>query len=172
MKTTIQETDVLMESDVCCPEFDPTLLDNKKHEWTDKLFLKDSIPEFFHVPLPKTFGKAVTRMWKKVNDADAAPDAKDFLLLAYDPTPFKSELLMSITKEIPGEEVAKLSGTYYSKVFDGPYNQVPKYMKEMNKYLASMQLKAKKYFFHYAYCPDCAKKYGHNYVMALAEVKC
>lgn len=77
---------------------------------------------------------------------------------------------MAITKEIPGEENVKLSGNFISKVFDGPYNNVPSYMKEMNEYLASVNKAAKKYYFYYAYCPKCAKKYGHNYIVALAEV--
>lgn len=170
MKTTTQETDVLIDSNICCPEFDPTLWENTKHLWNKKLFLKDSIPELFHMPLPGTFGKAVTRMWKKAHEASALPDIDDTLLLAHDTSPFKSELLMAITKEIPGEEIIRLSGTYMSKVFDGPYNHVPKFIKEMDSYLASLKMKAKKYYFYYAYCPDCAKKYGHNYIVAVAEV--
>lgn len=170
MKPMTQENPVLEESEACCPEFDRSPWDNKKHVWSDKLFLKDSVPELFHIPLPSMYGKVITRMWKKANDAGAAPDLKDFLLLAYDPSPFKGELFLAITKEIPGEENVKLSGTYMSKVFDGPYNQVPKYIKEMEGYLASLKMKAKKYYFYYAYCPKCAKKYGHNYIVALAEV--
>jgi hypothetical protein len=33
---------------------------------------------------------------------------------------------MTVTKEIPGAENVQLSGTFLSKVFDGPYNAVPK----------------------------------------------
>jgi len=170
MKTMTQENPVLEESEVCCPEFDRAPWDNKKHIWIDKLFMKDTVPELFHIPLPSMYGKVITRMWKKANDAGVAPDLKDFLLLAHDPSPFKGELFLSITKEIPGEDNVKLSGTFMSKVFDGPYNHVPKYMKEMDGYLVSLKMKAKKYYFYYAYCPKCAKKYGHNYMVAFAEV--
>jgi hypothetical protein len=170
MKTLADEKPILDESKVCCPEFDPVPWENKKHVWNDKLFLKDSVPELFHIPLPSMYAKVITRMWDKVNLYSAAPETKDFLLLAYDPSPFKSELLMAITKEIPGEETVKLSGTFFSKVFDGPYNKVPKYIKEMDGYLATLKLKARKHYFYYAYCPDCAKKYGHNYIVAIAEV--
>jgi effector-binding domain-containing protein len=170
MKTMTQENPVLEESDVCCPVFDPALWNNKRHEWSNKLFLKDSVPEIFHIPLPSMYGKVITRMWEKANDTGAVPALKDFLLLAHDPSPFKSELFMAITKEIPGEENVRLSGTYMTRVFDGPYNHVPKYIKEMDGYLASLKLKAKKYYFYYAYCPKCSKKYGHNYIVAFAEV--
>lgn len=171
MKTTVQENEPITVSDeLCCPEFDPAPWENKEQTWNNKLFLKDSVPELLHIPLPGIYGKAITHMWKKAQDAGAAPDLKDFLLLAHDPSPFKGELYMSITKEIPGEENVRLSGTFISKVFDGPYNKVPSYIKETDKYLASINKTAKKYYFYYAYCPKCAKKYGHNYIVALAEV--
>ncbi len=170
MKTATEENVVLEKRDECCPVFDPTPWDHKKHVWSNKLFLKDSVPELFHIPLPSSFSKVITRMWKKVNDAGAAPETKDFLMLAHDPSPFKGELFLAVTKEIPDEEIVKFSGTYMSKVFDGPYNGVPKYIKEMDGYLASLKMKAKKYYFYYAYCPKCAKKYGHNFIVAFAEV--
>lgn len=171
METTAEKTKTTSESaEECCPEFDPTLWNNVEHKWEDKLFLKDSVPEIFHIPLPGVYGKAITRMWKKAEDAGAAPDRKDFLLLAYDPSPFKGELYMAITKEIPGEENVRLSGNFISKVFDGPYNKVPTYIKEMNGYLADKRKVAKKYYFYFAYCPKCAVKYGHNYIVALAQV--
>lgn len=170
MNTQTLENPVLSKPDVCCPEFDPSLWDHKRHVWNNKLFLKDSVPEIFHIPLPSTYGKVITRMWKKASDANATPDIKDFLLLAHDPSPWKGELLLAVTKEISGEKHELLSGTFMSLVFDGAYNKVPEYIREMDGYLASMKIKAKKYYFYYAYCPKCAKKYGHNYIVALAHV--
>lgn len=155
---------------ICCPEFDPTLWSHKEHEWRDKLFLKAHVPELFHMPLPGTYKKAITKMWKTAELAGAAPGLKDFLLLAYDPSPFKSELYMTITKDIPGEDVVRLSGKFISMVFDGPYNHVPQYMAQMEDYLAGLGTRARKFYFYFAYCPKCAKKYGHNYVVALAQV--
>ena len=35
---------------------------------------------------------------------------------------------------------------------------------------ASQGKKAGKYYFYYTSCPKCAKKYGHNYIVAFAEV--
>lgn len=109
-------------------------------------------------------------MWKKAQDAGAAPEMKDFLLLAYDPSPWKSELYMSVTKEVPDAENVRFTGTFISKVFDGPYNHIPKYLNEFRRYLVLKDLTAKKYYFYYTYCPKCAKKYGHNYIVAFAEI--
>ena len=109
-------------------------------------------------------------MWETAKNAGAAPEIKDFLLLAYDPSPWKSELYMSVTKEVPGANNIKLSGTFATKVFDGPFNHIPKYLKEFEEYLKKINKTAKKYYFYYTTCPKCAKKYGHNYIVAFAEI--
>jgi len=110
-------------------------------------------------------------MWKKAQDAGAAPAMKDFLWLAYDPSPWKSEHYIHVTKEVPNAENVSLTGTFVSKVFDGPYNAVPKWAKEMDEYLAREGNKPKKSYFYFTTCPRCAKRYGHNYVVAFAEVE-
>jgi len=151
-----------------CPEFDPATLDGKTHVWKDKLFLQDSVRQIFHIPLG--MGKVITRMWKQVEEAKANPDPKEWLLLCYDPSPWKSELHMSVTKEVPGGKMVKLTGTFLSKVYDGPYNSVPKYMKEMEKFVESQGKKSIKHYIHYTYCPKCAKKFGHNYMVFFTQV--
>jgi len=153
----------------CCPEFDVKYWDNKTHIWKDKLFLKDDVKQIMHFPI--NMGKVITRMWQQVDTAKAGPDTKDFLILAYDPSPWKSELFMTVTKNIPGSNIVKISGTFISKVFDGPYQDVPKWLAQMDKYLADKNQKSLKYYIHYAYCPKCAKKYGHNYGIVFAQVK-
>lgn len=47
---------------------------------------------------------------------------------------------------------------------------VPKFIKQMNGYLAAQGKKAKDYYIHYAYCPKCAKKYGDNYMILFAKI--
>lgn len=160
-----------MEEKECCPKFDPQPWEGTTHEWKDKLFLIDSVPQFMHMPLPGVYGKAITRMWKLAEKYDAVPEMKDFILLSYDPSPWKSILYLSLTKEIPDEKhMGKLSGTFISKVFDGPFQNVPKYLKETEAYLTIQGKKAKKYYFYYTTCPKCAKKYGHNYIVVFAEI--
>jgi hypothetical protein len=154
----------------CCPVFDPKPWDNVTHNWVDKLFIRDYLPQFLHMPLPSMMGKVIGRMWKKAEESGAAPEVKDFMLLAYDPSPWKSELYMNVTKEVAGAENIKLTGTFISKVYDGPFNHVPKYMKDLNSYVDSLGKKPLKHYFYYTTCPKCAKKYGHNYIVAIAEV--
>lgn len=154
----------------CCPRFDPTPWDNKTHEWRDKLFIKDSIPQFMHMPWPPMVGKVIVRMWDSAKKANAAPEASDVVFLAYDPSPWKSEFFLSVTKEVPSVENITLSGTFISKVFEGPYRNVPKWMAQMDTFLAEQNKKAIKYYFYYTTCPKCAKKYGKNYVVVFAQI--
>lgn len=158
-----------MNNDICCPEFNVARYQNKEHVWKNKPFVKADVKQIFHMPL--NMGKVITETYAKITDAKAEVQAEDFLMLAYDPSPWKSELHFTVIKEVPGLEYVTLSGEFISKVFDGPYNAVPQWIQEFDEYLAKKNQKALKYYFHYAYCPKCSKKYGHNYVVAFAQVK-
>lgn len=152
----------------CCPEFDPKIFQEKTNIWKDKLFLQGEVRQMFHIPL--NMSSVVKKMFKKIEDAKASPPAKDFLMLCYDPSPWKSEIYMTITKDIHKEKVAKLTGTFLTKVYDGPYNAVPRWIKDMDSYVSKKGKAVKKYYFHYSYCPKCSKKYGHNYCVAFAQI--
>ncbi len=156
-------------SQPCCPKFDPKPWENTQHLWKDKLFIKGHVAQIFHIPL--NMNSVMSKLWKQIEKEKASPDTSDFLMLAYDPSPWESELYMSVTKEIENAENSKISGTFISKVFDGPYNAVPKWIEEFDEYLKKDEKIAKKYYFYYTTCPKCAKEYGHNYVVAFAQVE-
>lgn len=155
----------------CCPKFDTDPWDNKIHIWENKHFIKDSIPVFLHFPIPFMIKKLITRMWNMAQEAGAAPDIKEFLMLITDPSPWKSEFYLAVEKEIPLAENIKMNGTFFTKVFDGPYNAVPKWIKEMDKIVKEKGKIVKTFYFHYTTCPKCAKLYGHNYTVGFAEVE-
>ncbi|MFA6127902.1 MAG: hydrolase [Bacteroidales bacterium] len=153
----------------CCPVFDPEPWDRKTLEWEDKLFLKDSLRTFFHIPSPVTVGKVIGRMWKTAQDAGAAPELKDVIMMANDPSAFRGDYYLNLTKEIPGANLVRITGTFYTRVFDGPYNAVPKWIRELK---AEGEAKGKRFtdfYFYYTTCPKCAKIYGHNYTVAFAR---
>ena len=108
------------------------------------------------MPLLGTFGKTVGRMWKRIEEAGASPDTKDFIMLAAEASPWKGELYINVLKEIPNAENVRLSGTYIARV--------------LNQYANQKGKSVRKYYFYYTTCPKCAKIYGHNYVVAFAEV--
>ncbi len=155
--------------DICCQEFNPALWDNKQQHWDKKLFVRGYIRQLFHMPL--NMGKVYPRMCAQIEAAGAMPPASEFLGLFYDPSPWKSEAYMTVTKEVPGLEKVEISGNFFSRVFDGPYQAIPKFYKEVEAEAKRQGRQLGKVYFHYAYCPKCAKKYGHNYIVAFAEEK-
>jgi len=160
-----------MESNECCLKFNVEKWDKKTFKWNSKKFIKDSIPEIFHIPIPSTIDKKITRMWSAVEKNNAAsPNKEDTLILFRDPTPFKGEIYISVDKDVLNEDNVTLSGTFISRVFDGGYNDVPKFIKSMQEYLSETNNIAKDYYIHYAYCPKCAKEYKHNYMIIFAKV--
>lgn len=157
--------------DECCPEFDVSKWDKKREVWENRMFIKETMPTLFHMPFPPTIGKKITRMYKLVDKADAhLPDKSDTLILFRDPSAFRSEIYYSVSKQVADAQNSEISGTFVSRVFDGKYNEIPKFIKEMDRYLNESGESAKDYYIHYAYCPLCAKKYGHNYVTLFAKV--
>ena len=157
--------------EACCPIFHPEKWEDKTYEWNKKKFIKASVPTLFHIPLPPMIGKRVTKMMKLAEDAQRlSENREDILLLFMDPTAFKSDMYLSVTDTVPHAENTTLSGTFVSKVFDGPFNSAPKFMKQMNDYLNKKGKKVKDYYVHYAYCPKCAKEAGHNYMVLFAAL--
>jgi hypothetical protein len=155
----------------CCPKFQVEKWDKKTFNWENKLFLKETISTFFHIPFPPMIGKKVMKMHHQAQSSDATiPDKSEALILFRDPTAFKSEIYYSVTREVDGANNTPISGSFIAGVFDGPYNSVPGFIKEMDKYLNERQLTAKDYYVHYAYCPKCAKETGHNYMILFAQI--
>jgi len=155
----------------CCPKFKTDKWDNKTFTWDSKHFIKESVPAFFHIPYTPMIGKKMKKIFNLAEEAQAnIPDLSEALVLFHDPTPFKSEIFLSVTHEVEGANNVNLSGDFVAGVFDGPYNSMPQHLKTMNERLSNENQKAKDYYVHYAYCPKCAKKFGHNYMVLFAEV--
>ncbi len=161
-----------MRNEECCPEFHVEKWDKVDHSWENKHFIKESIPTFFHIPFPPMIGSKITKMWNRVQKSGAAmEDIEESLVLFYDPSPFQSEIYIAVNKEVPDAQNITLSGNFTSMVFDGPYNGIPVFIKEMDRYLESKGKKAQNYYVHYAYCPRCQKKFGHNYAALFAKTE-
>ncbi|WP_273565665.1 hydrolase [Maribacter halichondriae] len=173
MKERNEDSTVIKQrNEECCPTFNLEKWDEKTHHWDHKKFIKASVPTLFHIPLPPMIGNQVTKMMRLAEDSNnLAADREDILLLFSDPSAFKSDLHLSVENTVPEAENTTLSGTYVSKVYDGPFNSVPKFIKKMDSYLKKHQQKANRYYVHYAYCPKCAKREGHNYMVLFAELE-
>ncbi len=152
----------------CCPPFTPEPWDNKTFEFEDKLFVRATTRNFLHIPL--TMAGMITKTWKMIEDAGAnSPD--EFVLLSYDLSPWKSEHLFWVTKEVPGAEMVSMTGTFRTKVYEGPYKMVPKWCKDMEEQIQKEGKEVKKLYWFYTTCPKCSKHYGKNYLVAFAQVR-
>jgi hypothetical protein len=155
----------------CCPELNVEKWDKKTIQWEQKRFIKVTMPTLFHMPLPSMLGKKMMKLHElAVKENATIEDVSEALILFRDPSAFKSEIYYAVTKEVPGADNCEISGNFESVVYDGSYNKVPVFMKEMDSYLKQTGKTAKDYYIHYAYCPKCAKNYGHNYMILFARI--
>jgi hypothetical protein len=143
----------------------------KNFVWKNKPFITDSMRTFFHIPSLSSINKKMTSLYNSAkNSKKISKKTDEVLILFRDPSAFRSEIYFSVTGKVKEAKNVNLSGTFVAKVFDGPYKAVPKFIKEMNEYLAKKGKKAKDYYIHYAYCPKCAKKYGNNFMIIFAKI--
>jgi hypothetical protein len=150
----------------CCPIFDPEPWDEKEVTWQDKLFIKDHVTSFLHIPL--NFGKVVVRNMKIIEDAQAGNPQN--LMLSDEKSLWGSDVYIAVSQEVPGAKLERVSGTFLTKVFEGGYQNAGKWAKEMESYVRSKGKEIKKTYFWYTTCPKCAKAYGKNYTVILAMV--
>lgn len=156
------------DDEPCCAPFDPAPFEDTVHAWHDRLFATAIILAVAHVPVGMT--AAVTRLFRLAEAAGAIPPAGDQLMLMHDPSPWRTELLVAVTKDVPGAAMERISGTFFTKVFDGPYRDVPKWIEATEATVAERGERAQRYFLRYAYCPKCVRKYGRNFCVVYAQV--
>lgn len=150
----------------CCAKFNPKPWDNKKVVWKNKVFLKDHVASFFHVPL--NFGAVATRMMKKIFDAKAMP--KDVIMFTDENSLFGADVFVNVTKPVPNSKMEIITGKFLSKVFEGPFKNMGQWIREMKDFVASKGQVSDKFYYYYTTCPKCAKLYGKNYVVILAKI--
>ncbi|MGD8909435.1 MAG: hypothetical protein PVI92_08795 [Chromatiales bacterium] len=151
----------------CCPKFNPEGWDEQDLHFVDKLFVKAMTRSLFHIPLN------MGTIYPKTSNAIEAAEAFDMdqvIVLSHDISAWRAEHFFSVTKEVPGQEMVRLTGDFVTKVFEGPYKNAPRWEKELEAFVQSRGKQVKKTYFFYTTCPKCAKYYGKNYVIGVAEV--
>ncbi|MBN1764656.1 MAG: hypothetical protein JW860_05310 [Sedimentisphaerales bacterium] len=152
----------------CCPRFNPELWDEKEITWGDKLFVQDRVTSFLHIPL--NFGKVMVRNMDKIQKSQAMDQDQDLIVLSDENSLWGADVYISVNKELDQAQMARLSGTFLTKVFEGPYRNMRHWITQMKEYVASAGKDIKKIYFYYTTCPKCAKVYGKNYVVILAQI--
>lgn len=151
----------------CCPPFDPVPWDDKIFQWENKKFVKDKVHTFFFMPL--NFGGVMRRVDAKVRAAGAS--FVENMGLSDHTSRWNMDLYLAVDKNVPGMDNTSLSGKYYSKVYEGPFQDTGKWCKDYEALAKAKGLTIKKWFMWYTTCPKCAKKYGKNYTVILGQVE-
>lgn len=151
----------------CCPRFSPEGWDGQVLHFDHKPFVRATTRSLAHVPLN------MGRVFARVNEhAEAAGsfDMDQFIVLSRDSSAFAGEHLFAVTKPVPDEEMVALSGDFLTRVFEGPYMQARHWAADMEDAARKTGHAAKAVWFFYTTCPKCAKAYGKNYVVGVAEL--
>jgi hypothetical protein len=151
----------------CCPRFHPENWDGLRLHFNNKLFVRATTHAVFHMPVD--MGRVFRRVQEHL-EAAGAFDEGDFMVLSRDMGAWTSEHFFAAAREVPGEDMVHMSGTFVTKVFDGPYHEAKHWHEEMKRLAAANGNREADIYFFYTTCPNCAKHYGHNYVVGFAEI--
>jgi|SRR3989339_215569 len=150
----------------CCEPFNPELWHDKEITWANKAFVKDHVISFLHIPL--NMGSKITRNMELIGKSNAK--AAHQLMLADEKSLWGADIYIDVAGPVSGARMAALSGTFMTRVFEGPYSQAGKWAGQMAEYVKSKGRPLKKLYFSYTTCPKCAKAYGKNYVVLFAQI--
>jgi len=163
----MKSKDIMKKTETgCCPKFNPKPWQNKTITWKNKYFVQSQTKSFFHIPL--NIGKVMKQLMEKIDRADA--QSPDFLGLFDENSLWGADVYVAVTKNVPGLRMKMISGTFMTKVFEGPYYNAGKWAKEMETHVTKKGKEIKKLYFYYTTCPKCAKHYGKTYTVLLAKI--
>ncbi len=128
--------------------------------------MKDRVRSFLHIPL--NFGAVMRRNVAAIEAAGAKPET--MVVLSDENSLWGADVYLEVAKDVPGASMATISGTFLSRVFEGPYRDIRKWIEDMKALVRGQGKDLRKLYFFYTTCPKCAKKYGKNYVVILARV--
>jgi hypothetical protein len=152
----------------CCAVPNTKDWDEQEVTFEEKRFIRMYTRSLFFVPL--NMSKVMTRIQELANTAGAEMPPQDGMILSRDLSPWKAEQLYAVKKPVEGADNVTLSGKFVTKVFEGQYQDVKKWYDTLREYVASRGETVDKVYFFYTTCPKCAKHYGKNYVIGLAQV--
>jgi hypothetical protein len=166
LTSNLPKLDMSTSTTGCCPVFNPADWDNKVFEFKNKPFIKDHTVSFLHVPL--NMSRVMKRMSDHADNGKAA--AEDFILLSKDTSPWHADHYYAIKESVPDAEIVNMSGKFYAKVYDGAFKDAGKWHQNLIETLEEKGEEPRQLFFYYTTCPKCAKTYGKNYVVGIAQI--
>lgn len=154
------------ETTGCCDRFDLKPWQDKTVVWKDKIFVVDHVTSFLHIPI--NMGAVITKNMVLIEKAGAK--SKVQLMLTDEKSLWGADVYIDVSKPVPGAKMATLSGTFLTKVFEGPYKDAGKWVAQMQGYVRGKEKELQKLYFSYTTCPKCAQAYGKNYVVLFAKI--
>ena len=116
----------------CCPPFDPSSWAEETLVWRDKLFVTDHVHCILHIPID--MGQRVMKNDRLIEAAGARPERP--LMLSTDTSAWGADLYIEVTQPVPGARMTTLSGTFSTKVHEGPYQRAGKWIADMRQLMA------------------------------------
>ncbi len=101
---------------------------------------------------------------------DANVSVPDYLCLSDHTSKWNMDVYLAVDAEVKGAENTTLSGNYYTKVYEGPFQNTGKWCADFDNAVKAKNLTYSKMYMWYTTCPKCAKKYGKNYVVVVAKL--
>lgn len=113
-------------------------------------------------------GKKIIMNMELIEKANAKAPYQ--LMLTDEKSLWGADIYIDVAKKVPDAEMSTLSGTFLTKVFEGPYQNAGRWVQEMKEHVKSEGKELIKLYFSYTTCPKCAKVYGKNYVVLFAQI--
>ena len=106
-------SDQKIPSTGCCEPFNPEPWQQKEIIWKDKLFVKDHVTSFLHIPL--NMGNKITKNMALIKKANAKAPYQ--LMLTDEKSLWGSDIYIDVSKNVPGAQMTTLTGTFFTKIF-------------------------------------------------------
>lgn len=141
--------------------------EHKIIEWADKKFIKAKVFTLFFMPI--NFGKVITKLMSLTEKAGVK--VSENLCLSDHTSKWNMNIYLAADGNVPGADNVTLSGKFFSKVYEGDFKETGKWCDNFKELAKSKNLEIKKWYMWYTTCPKCAKKYGKNYTVIIAQVE-
>lgn len=152
----------------CCAIPNVKAWDKREVEFSDEHFIRMYTRSILFMPL--NMAKVMKQIHDLAEEAGAMMPPQDVMILSREMSPWKAEQLYRVTKPVDGADNVVLNGTFEAMVFEGPFQDAGKWQKALQQYVQDRGKTLKHTYFFYTTCPNCAKHYGKNYTIGLAEV--
>jgi len=128
--------------------------------------------------MPLTFGSAMKRACDAMKAAGIEQkEPTDLTVLSDMTSKWSTRIFVSLpdgTTSVPNATVTNLSGTYVSKLYEGPYSNFGSWIQDLQDHIKTTHgedLDPCEILAFYTTCPGCAKTYGKNYTILFAPLR-